>query len=109
MWSGWRSWQCWRGWGGAGPAVVVLCYPQIPAVKTLPVPPASVVLPSMLLPPWANVLAVPLVVASVKPVAAVVRGLPVKSRGLRPPRASIVPLAAVALTVVVGVDGRVAA
>jgi hypothetical protein len=53
--------------------------------------------------------AVPVVVASVYPVAAVVRGLPVKSRGLRPPRAVIVPAAAVLLLVVVGVDGRLAA
>ena len=37
------------------------------------------------------------------------KGLTLKSNGLRPPRALIVPDAAVELTAVVGVDGRLAA
>src|SRR5258708_6520858 len=80
-----------------------------PVAKVSPPPtPFKVVLASMLLPPAAVVTA-PVVVASVYPVAAVSVGLSVKSSALRPPRAVMVPLGAVLLTAVVGVDGKLAA
>src|ERR1700733_14282807 len=55
--------------------------------------------------------AVPVTVLSPGGMAAVVvgSGLTLKSRGLRPPRALIVPGADVELTAVVGVEGRFAA
>src|SRR5229473_3446393 len=58
---------------------------------------------------WLN-SAVPVTVLSPGAVAGVPRGngLLLKSNGLRPPRALIVPAAAVELTAVVGVDGTLA-
>ncbi len=90
------------------PSTVSVSPAANPAVNSSPPVPDSLVFVVIVAPKLFDT-AVPVVVASVNPVAGVVSGLPVKSRALRPPRALIVPLAAVALTAVVGVDGRLAA
>src|ERR1700674_3589427 len=97
-------------WPAVAPSTEMVSLTEKPDVRPLTAPDSTVepvIAPAG--PTWTA--GVPVTVLSPMGVAGVVvgKGLLLKSYGLRPPRALIVPAAAVELTAVVGVDGRLAA